>query len=260
MSFVAGGGNKLSIVKYKNKKIDKVLSFPSVTSIKHPAWSSDGTRIAFSGMVKGKSDIYVYNLETQILERLTHDIYSDVMPHWSNDDAQIIFSSDRGKEADTTIFKFSDLKLCILDTDSKEVTTIPAFETGNHIDPHFANNNKEIFFIAAPDGVSNIYKKDITNGKIDKITNTATGISGITATSPALSVALNTNDIIFSTFEKGNYVIYKIDYDSHQKHSFSINPDYLEREEENIFSSDQEEKTFHSSLFRRYYSEIHENA
>ena len=230
---IAGGDNVLNIVNYKSKKVDTIIRIPSVTSIKHPAWSSNGTRIAFSGMVKGTSDIYVYDIKNKKVEQITNDIYSDVMPHWSKNDDHIVFSSDRGSTSDSTVFKFSDLKICSVDVEKKKVTQLSIFKKGNHIDPHFANNDEEVFFVASPDGINNVYKKSLSNGEVKKITDVSTGVSGITNTSPTLSVSLNTNDMVFSVFEKGKYVIYKISYEEHDKDSLQIEPSFLEEEPNN---------------------------
>lgn len=67
--------------------------------ISMPAFSPDGTKIAFSYWRQrdGKRDIWSYDLEAEpalALRRLTNDVAYDVDPHWA-DDGLIYFSSDR---------------------------------------------------------------------------------------------------------------------------------------------------------------------
>ena len=64
-----------------------------------PAWSPDGTKIAFSGTLDGDSDIYVINVDGTGLVNLTSDNGGrnalDSGPTWSPDGTKIAFASDR---------------------------------------------------------------------------------------------------------------------------------------------------------------------
>ena len=60
-----------------------------------PAWSPDGTRIAFSSDRDGLAEIYVMDADGSNVVRLTDDGYHDYCPVWSPDDERIAFTSDR---------------------------------------------------------------------------------------------------------------------------------------------------------------------
>ncbi|HQF71539.1 MAG TPA: hypothetical protein PLH39_09700, partial [Promineifilum sp.] len=60
-----------------------------------PAWSPDGTQIAFQSERTGGTDIYVMNADGSGLRRLTTAEQFDGHPTWSPDGAQIAFSSAR---------------------------------------------------------------------------------------------------------------------------------------------------------------------
>ena len=66
---------------------------------REPAWSHDGTRIAFSsdrGNPLGSDyNIWVLDLETANLRQLTNNPAEDSMPSWSPDDKEIAFASTR---------------------------------------------------------------------------------------------------------------------------------------------------------------------
>ncbi|MFO7321730.1 MAG: hypothetical protein DIU68_008370 [Chloroflexota bacterium] len=60
-----------------------------------PAWSPDGSQIAFNANLDGTLDIYVMNVDGTGLRRLTNDAAADGPPLWSPDGSQIAFWSER---------------------------------------------------------------------------------------------------------------------------------------------------------------------
>jgi hypothetical protein len=61
-----------------------------------PAWSPDGTRIAFSAWRKGGlRDILVLDVATGEVDEITHDRAMDLQPEWSPDSSIVYFASDR---------------------------------------------------------------------------------------------------------------------------------------------------------------------
>src|SRR5262249_58703687 len=56
-----------------------------------------------------------------------------------------------------------------------------------------------VYFIANPDGVPDVYRLDpATGGTTTRLTRSTTGVTGITSTSPALSVARTEQRLAFS--------------------------------------------------------------
>jgi hypothetical protein len=75
--------------------------FDSLVGIISPAWSPAGDRIAFSALTLGGiSDLYLLELRTGELVRVTDDPYEDLDPAWLPDGASLVFSSDRGVGGD----------------------------------------------------------------------------------------------------------------------------------------------------------------
>ena len=60
-----------------------------------PAWSPDGTRIAFESLLDGRRSIWVMQTDGQGLRRLTDGTGTDSAPSWSPDGSRIAFMSDR---------------------------------------------------------------------------------------------------------------------------------------------------------------------
>lgn len=68
-----------------------------------PAFSPDGRKLAFSSSHGGSIDLWVMDLETRRLTRLTHDEERDVWPAWSPDGKRILFTK-RISSTRTTLF------------------------------------------------------------------------------------------------------------------------------------------------------------
>lgn len=74
-----------------------------------PAWSPDGTRIAFSGWrTGGFRDILVVDVATGKLDEVTHDRAVDLQPRWSPDGKMLYFASDRTSISNIYAFDFTD--------------------------------------------------------------------------------------------------------------------------------------------------------
>ncbi|PYO40524.1 MAG: hypothetical protein DMD29_06140 [Gemmatimonadetes bacterium] len=65
------------------------------TNEAQPAWSPDGTKIAFVTDRDGNNEIYVMNADGTSVRRLTNNAAADEQPAWSPDGGKIAFVSDR---------------------------------------------------------------------------------------------------------------------------------------------------------------------
>ena len=60
-----------------------------------PAWSPDGKKLAFANHKNGNTDIYVLDLSSKKVRRLTSQLSIETEPTWTPDGQSIIFNSDR---------------------------------------------------------------------------------------------------------------------------------------------------------------------
>ncbi|MFU8814557.1 MAG: hypothetical protein ACNA7W_04365, partial [Pseudomonadales bacterium] len=97
--------------------------FPALGEIFNAAWSPDGQRIAFSGMRHGLSDLYVFDLQTQELTRLTDDVHSALQPAWAPNGQHIAFVTDRFS-VDPDRLAAHHHNLALIDPASGEITRL----------------------------------------------------------------------------------------------------------------------------------------
>jgi Omp85 superfamily domain/WD40-like Beta Propeller Repeat len=183
------------------------LKVPGVGAIADPAWSPDGKSIAFSGIAGGISDLYVYDLGTGKARQLTHDREAQLQPAWSPDGQTIAFATDAGDGTNFDRLTFGPMRLALLQVASGEVQLLPRFGDGKAINPQFSQDGASLYFVADRDGVSDIYRVTLADQALSRLSHVTTGVSGITALSPTLSVARGTGEVFFSVFDRGGFGI-----------------------------------------------------
>jgi hypothetical protein len=188
-------------------RTEREIRLKELDEILNPAWSPDDRQIAFSGLVGGFNDLFVYDLEANQLRRLTTDAYAELDPAWSPDGRQLAFATDRFTTNLDAIVA-GDLRIAVMDVASGNVRQVAGFENAKNISPQWTADGRSLFFLSDRQGITNIYRVEI-GGKPTQVTNFLTGVSGITELSPALSVA--ENRLVFSAYEDDGYAIYALD-------------------------------------------------
>ena len=69
-----------------------ITNHPAIDRL--PAWSPDGSRIAFRSNRDGNSEVYVMSDAGSDVVRLTNDPWVDTAPSWTSD-GRVLFSSNR---------------------------------------------------------------------------------------------------------------------------------------------------------------------
>jgi Tol biopolymer transport system component len=193
----------------KGDKLQEV-EIPELDEIFNPTWAPDGQAICFTGMTRGLTDLFVYDLGASKLRRLTNDAYADLQPAWSPDGRRIAFATDRFTSNLETL-AIGQYRLAVIDLETGSIDPISAFTSGKHNTPQWTADGRGLLFIADPDGIANLYRVGIAGGDPARITRVGTGLSGITSSSPALSVASRTGAAVFTVYENGKYDIYALD-------------------------------------------------
>lgn len=208
MVVIGGGDDQIGIVDIKAGKIKKRLHFKNIPGISNTAWSPDGRYLAIAGSHGGISDLYLYDFQTGKIQQLTDDRYADLQPTWSPDGKKIAFVSDRGAGTDFNHLAYHDLGIAVLDVETKKIDVLDLFPRGKHINPQYSPDGTSLYFISDQDGFPDIYRVNLAANQIYRVTKVATGVSGITSLSPAMTISPITGRMLFSVFEHSHYTVF----------------------------------------------------
>lgn len=203
---VSDGINKLAVLDVNKAKITEEIEIPGVPSFINPSWSPDGRYIVLSGLVSGQNDLFLYEIKTGKVEQLTDDRLANIHPSWSSDGKSIVFAAEKindGVNREKYCFD-----LAILDPETKDIKYFDVFHGTLNLNPVFSPDDRSIFFLSDNDGFRNLYRYEQGSGKVFRLTSFLTGISGITAYSPAIDIARNTGQLVYTYYSQNGYQIY----------------------------------------------------
>lgn len=115
-----------------------------------PAWTPDGTRIAFASDRDGNWEIYDVGPDGAGLRRLTNDPAEDLAPVYAPDGRTIVFASDRGGGDDLHLFSMN-----VDGTGARRITS-GALEAA----PDFSPDGKRIAYVSQTSGEADIWVAD----------------------------------------------------------------------------------------------------
>lgn len=211
------GDNEINIIDAESGRIEERIKVQGVSAITNPAWSPNGQQIAFSGLNGGISDLYVMNIETREVRQLTNDRYADLQPAWAPDGRTLAFTTDRGPDGtDFEALSFAETRLGLIDVASRDIQVLRPFGNARHHNPQYAPDGGSLFFVSDQDGFKDVYRYDLDAQRSYRVTNLATGVSGISASSPTMSVASQSGRMMFTVFSNGGYSVFSLGPDETQ--------------------------------------------
>jgi TolB protein len=104
-----------------------------------PAWSPDGTEIAFQSMRDGDFEVYIYTLATGVTRQVTFNSCADYGPAFSPDGSRIIYYSNCNSGEDQR-------EIFIINTNGSGGQQLTDFEDHNNRYPTFSPDGSWITF------------------------------------------------------------------------------------------------------------------
>ncbi|MBP3363289.1 MAG: PD40 domain-containing protein, partial [Pseudomonas sp.] len=155
-----------------------------------PAWSPDGSKLAFVLSKDGNAEIYVMDLASRGLTRVTNNPAIDTEPFWGKDGSTIYFTSDRGGKPQ--IYKTN-----VGSGNAERVTFIGNYNAS----PKLSADEKTLVMIHRQDGFTNfrVAAQDLQRGSVKILTDTNLDESA--------TVAPNGTMVIYATRQQGRGVL-----------------------------------------------------
>ena len=194
----SGATDALYLYSIPDNKVIKKIQKDYLISISSPKFSGSLSSIVFNAVdQKGFSDVFIYQIDTDSILRLTNDYYDDKDPVFADNDKEIIFSSDRTDGVNKAMhnlftYNLSNHSIAYLTNLNAQCTS-----------PYYSSNGNFILFVSDIDSIKNVWRLPLNRNenKVEKLTNFITNIYN--------PVLLDSCNMIFSGFEELSFNLYK---------------------------------------------------
>jgi Tol biopolymer transport system component len=158
---------ELALYDSLHGKLDRLIPLPGIAQAASPAFSPDGTRVAFEGNKNGVVDIFEIDLGTKAIRNLTQDDDYDGNPWYAADGTTLLYNRRIGESWKIFSVDLSD------PTRKTQLTFGPSLD----IQPSYSRDGKSVFFSSDRGGfnVFNIFALDLASGETRQYTDVVAG-------------------------------------------------------------------------------------
>lgn len=190
----------LLLLDVLNGGIREMIDLPEIEQQLAPAFSADGTKIAFAGWRNNRFDIFLLDLESREITNFTNDDIYDGAPTFSPDGRSLVLVSVVGDGYG---------KLFRIDLDKPGQRYQLTGGDSNENDPVYSPDGKRVYFTSDRDGRDNIYSLDLASGEVRQHTNVVTG-----AFMPTVLRDIEEGErLVFTGYWKGTFNLYVTNVD-----------------------------------------------
>ena len=191
-------------------KVEQRLNLESVDAPESPAFSPDGTRVAFSALRNAVGDIFVVDLASGAVTNVTNDAFADYAPTFAPDGRSVVYTArvsgnDKlfrvgatGGDKQQLTFGTHD------DTAAKFFDASTLYFTSTAVDPAALIPQE----VVRDGNVPNVWSLDLTTNELKQWTDTATG-----NVSPAILREGGATRVAFISYYKGQNGIHVMSRD-----------------------------------------------
>jgi Tol biopolymer transport system component len=195
-------GRVLLLIDVLKGGIKKEIPIYEIEQQFNPAFSPDGTKIAFQGWQGGNFDIFEIELETRAITNITNDEVYDAAPVYSPDGRSIVLSSVVGG--------YSKLFRIDLDNPTERIPLREGVRSkSNETDATFSPDGSHIYFTSDGTGANNIFSIDLQTGAVTQHTNAVTG----TFQPAVLATPEGIDQLVYTGYWKSRFDLYRLDLD-----------------------------------------------
>jgi len=202
------GKDGIAIAEIPGGRIERVIALPNISDVSGIAWSPRDDKLALAGIVDAVSGLWLLDLATGGVKRLTQGRAAFMQPTWSPDGTTLAFVTDYGSRTNRTALVYGSMNIGLMDVQTGGIRILSVRDGAVHVDPQYSPDGRSIYFVADPDGVPDVYRYSMDTGRFYRITRVATGVSGLTRLSPCLSASSGTGELAFTVFNRRDYEIH----------------------------------------------------
>ncbi len=191
-------GRMLVVLDALHGGIERMIPIPApIDQAMEPAYSPDGTTIAFHGFAHGQADIFLLDLASGRTRNLTDDAAFDSDPVFTADGRHIIYSSESAEAS----------KLFEISLDNPNEREQLTFGSGDDEGASLSRDGKRLYFASDRDsGVYDIYGLDLATHALTRLTR----VIGA-ALNPVVIPTRDGERVVYQAYTKGRWALYETD-------------------------------------------------
>ena len=197
----------LAIFDSLHGKLQKIIPVKGIAQCSSPAFSPDGTKVAFEGNKDGVVDIFELDLKTKTVRNLTQDDDFDANPWYAPDGTTILYNRRIGDSWKIFSVDLSD------PTKKTQLTFGPSLD----IQPSYSRDGKTVYFSSDRGGygVFNIFALDIASGETRQYTDVVGGCFAPVEMAPRG----NETNIVFAAYFDSTFRLYRMPIKPTEEHA-----------------------------------------
>ncbi len=202
LAFVTKSGESdvLHLYDLNAEAIVQSLSFDGLVMVNSPSWNPEGTKLVFSALNEaGESDLYIVDIPSRALLRLTRDLYDDRDPAWSPDGDRIVFTSDRGPRGEHGL---QQLFMMDLETGALRYLTQ---DSCSYASPAWSGDGSSIICTNDRGGTHNLYVIELDDARVDMPAVRRLSRFMTSAFDPVWTPE---GDVLYATYEASSFQIH----------------------------------------------------